>query len=514
MKNKIEPIVVEGLNCIENTMLTVCNYLCGEYKKTFWNSWNVKYQKSYFSRKGFVVPKTRIENNLEKFYGIRFIPLDNVDKSELTSVLKRQLDKNGLAVIGIKTNCCPWQKSYRKREYSIHFLVATKLLQEGVQCVDTMPKKQDGFIDWEDILSGVSDVIQVERKSILGKSEDTENIQKDFFTKVLWKFIRKNVKPQTIKNLILDIQNKYELLYFLEKEHDIWRVPIYRQFFLMAGVHNQFEQFLLEYRKSYESTEFIAVFHSIIQEWEFLKLLIIKLHRDYRKRELTNEKLDETLEACKTFLLDITKKEEKAVRLFCQVGNMYDSFDKDTLIAIDRIVFEEQYVSLLYNEISHMVETEEFGVSACVPLGSTVKAKTLSYLFPPKQSRRGILNSLYCSRQRIEINTRLAKVGFIGYATYGKQFEYLTVEYEGNQTEKYGFALSDWMEEPLLNEEVIWTAQFKNKSPVGYDHKGKIVSVVIDLDMTKKCESIILPEQKEMHIFGMTIAVVAIKEGD
>ncbi len=30
---------------------------------------------------------------------------------------RQQLDKNGMAVIGIRTNCCPWQKSYRSNDY-------------------------------------------------------------------------------------------------------------------------------------------------------------------------------------------------------------------------------------------------------------------------------------------------------------------------------------------------------------------------------------------------------------
>lgn len=508
MKKKIEPIVIEGLNCIENTMITVCNSLCGEYKRGFWNSWTVKYRRRYFSEGGFIIPKLRIETNLRKIYGLEFTPVGSTIRNNLIRKLKHQLDKNGLAIIGIKTNFCPWQQSYHEQEYSVHFLIVTKLLSEGVLCVDTMPKKQDEFISWKDIRSGVSELVEVERLSNGCKNVTIKNSKEKYNIHYLRANVCKNVKPQTLNGLIQDIHNKQEVLYSLAKERNIWRVTIYQQIFIMVGVHCQFEQFLAESKMSDGFGAFFTLFHNLIQEWEFLKLLIIRLHRDYWSSKLTSERLDETIESCKTTLLTIMEKEKESINLFCQLVDRCNYSGERVIDSTGYIFFKEKQLTLHYNEVSHMVKTEKFEISNCLPFGLIVKTKILSYKFPPKENSREAKNSLYCDGQRISIGAKLIKIGFIGYATYGNQSEYLTVVYENNFIKKYGIALSDWTEAPLLNEEIVWQAEFRNKMEDGYSYTGKIITFVVDLDKTKKCENIILPLQKEIHILGITIAIV------
>lgn len=47
----------------------------------------------------------------------------------------------------------------------------------------------------------------------------------------------------------------------------------------------------------------------------------------------------------------------------------------------------------------------------------------------------------------------------VGYATYGTQFETLEIQ-STNKSFGVSMVFSDWTEEPLLEEKVIWKGEF------------------------------------------------------
>lgn len=76
----IVPIYMDGLDCVDNTALTICNHLRGEYVNAFWNSWNINYKPDFVIGRGLVASSERIQKNVRNQYGIDFVPQGDFDK--------------------------------------------------------------------------------------------------------------------------------------------------------------------------------------------------------------------------------------------------------------------------------------------------------------------------------------------------------------------------------------------------------------------------------------------------
>ncbi len=216
---KFLPVAVEGLDCVDNTILTVCQMLRGEYEKVFWDSWQISYKTSSRIGDGFCYVPKRISKNVKKIYGIDFQPLGKFDITDTRNILQHQLDKNGMVVIGIRTNYCPWQKSYGSNHYVVHFLIVTEVAEEGILCTDTMPQRQGELIGWRDVEYGICSIIEVRDFSTSVKERKSQEMSLND----VWKACRKNVRPKTIVKLAKKIEKNFDVVQEFWKEKDIWK---------------------------------------------------------------------------------------------------------------------------------------------------------------------------------------------------------------------------------------------------------------------------------------------------
>ncbi|MCH5266503.1 MAG: hypothetical protein J1F02_11425 [Lachnospiraceae bacterium] len=237
MKNKVEviPICFDGLDCVDNTILTVCNAVRGEYLQTFWNAWNLKFIQAFIHDRRTALSGSFISDNVKEIYGLVFQPVEHAGAR--TGLLKKYFSEDGLVIMGIKTNCCPWQVSYKSSTYNLHYVIVSEVVEKGVLCVDTMPQKQGELITWEDVEEGIFSVIRVCDK---GKETDSA---KSVSLKKVYKNVRRNVRTGLISKLITALEKDFYLYLELERNEAVWKVPLYCLFNMASGSHIQFFPF-------------------------------------------------------------------------------------------------------------------------------------------------------------------------------------------------------------------------------------------------------------------------------
>lgn len=489
---EIKPVYIDGLDCVDNTALTVCKSLRGEYEKVFWNSWRVRYKPDYVIGRGLIVLPGRIQDNIRRFYGIEFIPLGSFDRRRGRELITRILKEDGLLIAGLKANAFPWKEAYNQDVNGVHFLVLKGMGKEGVWCTDAMPKRENALLGWEDIRHGLLSLIRIQD----GKAKCDVHLEKIVRT------VKKNVNFQSIIKLQKKIETDFEAEREFGEQKNIWRVPLYNLFLILKGGHEQFEIYLRnsEFKKD---TILIQSMHKLVCEWEALKVLTVKIHREFIANKL------------------ILEKERKYINVFVKRLGLIAQLEKETkdrfyntykMMKLRKSIFrvisdgEEwragSYIDLNYNEYTHMVNSQDFFTSSSIQYGVVWRLQKSEFYLP--QVNENAYNCMYCDGQKIELEKYISKVDMLLYATYGAQFEQIEVCYEDGM-DSLDFWVSDWTERPLHFEETAWSTEFRSKVPAKPDYMGKIAAMELYIDSRRICRSITLPRCEEIHIFAITV---------
>ncbi len=490
------PVAIEGLDCVDNTILTVCQMLRGEYKKVFWDAWRVCYKPCSRIGEGFCYFPKRITENVKRIYGIDFRPLGRFEATESRKLLQQQLDKNGMVVIGIRTNCCPWQKSYRSNDYVVHFLIVTALSDGGIECIDTMPQRQGAVIGWGDVEAGLCSIIEILDWEAFEKKGKTQEVS----LRDVWKSAKKNVRPKTIVKLARRIRRDFDVVQEFGTEKNIWKVPLYDMFFRATGAHIQFGMYLKTYPELGEVT-LIRKNEALALEWEGLKILTVKFHREYEENWLKREKLEVYMTKYAEVLKTIAEMEEGLLQLLKQQCKK-DFSSMETDVAVAQAVQKISYVDVPYNEMTHMVDPKDFIVKRNPEYGKLWETSETTYQLPKRNENE--FNCMYCDGQQIRFEKPISKLSFLIYGTYGDQHEQMELIYEDG-SEKCDLFVSDWTQKALVGEEIVWQERYINRDPSGINHHGKIVSKTVYVDAEKNCRSVILPTCDKIHILAITV---------
>lgn len=497
-KAEVSPIYFDGLDCVDNTILTVCNFIRGEYKNALWNSWNLLFIKKFLSDRNAPLAENLISENVKKFHGLEFRPV-SCTKQKL-KLLKEYFEADELVIIGIKTNHCPWQKSYGKSEYNLHYLIVTKIEEKGIFCTDSMPQKMGELIEWEDVEKGIFSIIRLYDKWN-GKEETANSIS----LKELHRSVKKNVKANQIVKLSKTIKRDFEVCLGLNQRKEVWKLPLYNLFNMGMGIHIQFLTFLTQ-SGFQECEELKSRMRILGAEWEKLKILVVKLHREYLSNKLNKEKLENYQSFCLERLAVIVQQENETRDYFLQVCEL--KMQNPSGVCIPPLKSEmtekDNVIRLEYNEVSHMVFAEEYLIKNPICFGQNWSTAIAEFYMPEIEVQK--FNCLYCDRQVFSVNKKIRQIFLLQYATYGTQFEEIGLNF-GGKIYSYTLGASDWTEDALTEEVVVWKSDFIEKS--GVIQSGKLVVKSITVDYQNDiCQNIILPRCKDLHIFAITVRTV------
>lgn len=488
----ITPIYIDGLDCVDNTALTICNFLRGGYENVFWNSWSIKYKADYVIGRGLCETPDRIQKNIRKLYGIEFTPVGAFDRKQCRELVTRYMREDGLLVAGLKSNAFPWKEAYQQDVNGVHFLIFKEIGEEGIWCTDAMPKKENALLGWEDARRGLLSIIRIREC----KKQEKVKPEK------LLHHLKKNVRPQNIRSLQHKIATDFEIKREFGNQKNIWKIPLYNLFLTVKGGHEQFEIYLKN--SELKNNElFLQMIHTLVGEWEALKVLTVKMHREYFAAKLSMEKTKNYKNIFVEKLGQIADLEEEALAQLKSTYKAKGSGECNSVLQ-ENVIEEEAnwYIDLTYNEYTHIVDSEDFYVGGTIQYGKIWTTQVSEFALPTVETNS--YNCMYCDGQKLDLGKSVRKISLLLYATYGAQFEQIEVEYE-DRKELVDLSVSDWTEEPLHHEEIAWRSDFKSKLPGNYDYTGKIAAVELQIDPQKVCRYIILPKCKEIHIFAVTI---------
>lgn len=496
LTQNIVPVYMEGLDCVDNTVLTVCQYIRGECESAFWDSWSIKYKPDFIIGNGLNRCPKQIQENVRKLYGIEFVPQGGFDRKNCKKMITEYMGRDGVLIAGLKTNAFPWNEAYNQDVNGVHFLIFKSISDEGIWCTDAMPKKENALLGWNDIRRGILSIIRVK----------VHEKQKKVDMDKVFRHVRKNVKPKSIRRLREKMERDFQAEREFGNQRNIWRIPLYNLFLAVKGGHEQFEAFLKQ--SEWNSDLFmIERMHALTVEWEALKVLTVKMHREYFSGKLDTGKVKKYKSVFSEKLHGIEMMEEETLAYFYR-SYKKRAFREKNLIFSDKVDFEFHeasdqiwYINLNYNEHTHMVNSEDFIVGDIIQYERIWKTEYSDFKLPKLDGDS--YNCMFCDGQKLIVEGNVRKICLLVYATYGAQFEQVEVSYEGKK-EVIHISVSDWTEEPLHDEKIVWQTEFKSKTPENNDYIGKIVMIELHTDVNKVCKYIALPKCRDLHLFAVT----------
>ncbi|WP_026834843.1 hypothetical protein [Eubacterium xylanophilum] len=485
-------IIVKGMDCIENAMLDVCKFHLSEYEILFYNSLQISYKKKIPIGDGAVYDDKVLIKNVEEIFGYEFKPL--VFESGLVRKnVERAFDQYGRLILGIRSNYCPWQKTYGTSAGSLHFLVLTGIDEEGLICADSLPKRDNARIKWEDAEQGLKQIVVLQKcKKVKLKKIDKETVIAQ---------TKKSFKPKTIKKLTKLISHNFDPGTEFKSETYIWRVPIYGLVQKWYSMHMQFDVFLKKYdNKMQWNKEIVELNNSIVRIYEEIKIYIVKIFGLYSERCLSKNDI-ELLTRIIVKKMDIAAEKEIYLKNMIIGIEGYIPQNNITQKSITDSKYKMYSVPIKYTEKTHFVSGRDYKTSIHIPYGKEISIGEDKYCVPALDS---LNDCMPMNGQEYVIDKKINKIVIMGYGTYESQIDFIRIYY-GEKSESKTIAFSDWTQEPLNGEEVLVSGKFYPLNPDGMIHKGKLVAVEVPVEREEICSKIVLPRCNRIIVVAMWI---------
>lgn len=482
MEKKMEVISLDGLDCYENSLLTILNWKYGEILYALWDSWDFSYDiKKKLIGEKIELPMSNIINNLIKYYGFELNEFDVKKRRFLIKKIKKQLQKKGYFFVKIDTYYCNWYDDYKKR-HSIHMFILTGIRKTGFNvifnAIDTMPKRLGLTINADDIKKGIVWAGYpefTERK--------TEKSLKEFLQYALE---RSEEQIRNMKCFYKELK-KTDIYNEIREDLFVWEIPFMYSLRRVYGSRKNF-MLALELFEEKQNDKYLSVcaqniFKPIIKKWGIIINALYKM-------KLKDQK--ENYDAIKEKIKDVIHTEEDCCS---KLNNLLkDSYVEN--ISVNKL----ESISLEYNTISHFYERKDFERITELPSQLFIRVNNISC--PINLTNNGLNNCIKCCGQNLKINKeKINRLHLIGYAVWGNQMTQLTLIYE-NYTTKVDFQISDWCIDAAFGETKLWEGKFKQISSHDIYH-GWIFDVEINVD--EKLKEVKLPECENIILFSVVV---------
>ena len=490
----LEPITVEGLDCLVNSYLTLLQYNLGEYQYAFWDTWAFDYQPNMDSKIGekiYLSMKTYLDN-IDRFYSSEREELNVSQWDDFCEQAQKALKDNTPIVVGMDTFYCDWYDNFH-RNHTLHtFLLVGQEENEWI-VIDTMPRRINihmpddrlkNGIHWAKKIKFVQRVEESNLAQFISHTLERKEVNND--SRLLEAFVDDFV-PIIIKDE-------------MQFDQYVWKVPILRN---IRRIYNSRKQFVLmaqflQCEGDSNLVQYIEeLLNPIISKWAVVMNMFYKIHLSQ------NPKKKEKIQANFNEIFQLEKTAYEQLVMVQNNPEFLDSYYQPV---------ETQFVQLPIqcNEFSHFFEERDFTRQTELLQGQVWNNDNVSFTFP--EVKVGVNHCMKCEGQEFEINqTNVYAIHLIGYATWGSQNGECQLCYETNKT-NIEVNLSDWCEGPCFAEDVLWKGKFLSTDELTYD--GLIYDVVIKAKPDLNLTSIIMPDCDKMILFAVVLEIGKEKEED
>lgn len=474
----LEPISIDGLDCIINSYISIINHDIGNYHYIFWDSWAFYYDESAPSVGESVYYSMRSYGHyLMANYGIEVHDISIADYEVMMEIIRSNIKQGIPVVIKLDTYYCNWYEDFGK-EHGEHSFIVVDCTQEGMMIVDTMPKRVGVYIDCERVRIGI-----LKAETITYKA----NSEKKTLMEFLEHTVDRKIKKQEIEKLRLFAERleRSDLESEMMFDKYMWNVPIIRNIRKVYGSRKMFLS-MLGYLATEEDREIVAyiqeIMSPVIADWAAVLNRLQKYH--VARKCIKLEKLFTSVHNAAEAEADIMEKVKRIVEhkslagLSSKKGNSFF-----TMLPVE------------YRECSHLIFSENFTRLTDIFDENLWQNNCFGHYLFELINRE--MNCTKCEGQCIPVGkTGISYIHFIGYAVWDNQIADCTLEYD-DDVQEVELRLSDWCGGSKFGEQVLWTGRF-TEIQYNTDYDGCIYDIVIPVRQESYLKNVILPECDKM----------------
>ena len=272
-------------NCFEAVLGTIAFWKGRNYELIYLNVWDFKFnlpKAGTANRLGnslmnFIDVNAIMCKDLNLYYGIKYRSYKGGNFKDLINILSKQF-LNSPVVVGFDTFYCPWDKSYQQNHNFTHVFLINGLDTEKkvLYCTDPFYKTIDYELSFENFLQGYTGYYGI-FQFYKDKSKDL-NI-KELLYEAINLLFEKNIF-EAIRNFAVEVNKFDSVVDEMNSCEENWQTPLFWNISLIVNNRKRIStllMFLSDYFGFDDFKSVITDLHAIIQKWDLVKMLVLKL---------------------------------------------------------------------------------------------------------------------------------------------------------------------------------------------------------------------------------------------
>ena len=499
---QLERVIQRPLSCLDDVIATIAGYHNREFRGIFYTRWNFDFKindDTLTVGDKISIPFKNEIPILEKFYGIAINEIYFNSYQELLEIIKKETDNKRPVIVSFDAYECPWDEFYQL-VHNNHLCIALGVNTEEVIMCDPYFLIRKEKISLSQYQKGYKYCFLSNIQEYQIQFSELEIQFKDYLEQV-------NVCFDKIRTFADFFETNFNPKIELDGEEHYYSTKLYTQLNIIIWNRWMFVIFLqyLNENTSKNFNEIVSDFKVLTNLWNVVRTMIAKIF--YMKD--TKNTINRVAERIRSIAL----LEEEIHKKILQV------YDKDQDHGFTKMDLEgptpiqPQYINLeayfnnkgLSNSLNvkDRADLTELGEYIVI---DRCKVNILSENNIKVGNGRKEDN-ISCCGQKISLgNQHINYINFIGCSEWGSYEDIVVLKLKNGKIERVSLGLTDLCEEPNFNEEVFLTGKsyhYENELIFLKQKKASIFKKKIPI--SKKLNSIQLPNCKNMHIFSIQI---------
>lgn len=515
----INPIHNDGLNCIEDVVVSLAAHYNREYLLAFAETFRFEYDRPDIEQEVLIGScinkgKKNTLNLINQYCGIGVETIETKSIQKVIQVINEQLQIGLPTGIYIDSFWCPWHIEYQKLSHG-HSCLATGIDENGnIICIDPAIKSGTYSLPYKNFVNGGYSIY-----SIFSIDQPPKEISYKF---ILQDVVEKIQSTNIFTNMRKFITDFYTRMNFNEeyKNADIclFDVPMHRNLWYITGERQLFSEFIEYMYKMTLNDGLLDVYDDLLyvkSKWSVAEALLIKsYYTGYT--EIVKKKVYNVFKEILKIEENISEKLNDIIH-----DNYIKTLRKDSKNDCVRdiskgyvfIDLKEYYNNIAFHSscsvecCADFTGTGAYLLSKNAPSGQVISSNDLIFRFPVLSD--GSPDNISCNGQRISFPANTYKgIMLLGTAEWGSFVENIEIESISGDKTNIKINFSDWvMEKPLYDEKIIWTGlNYEKKQASSLAQKNcSIMAIYRTIENIEDLDSIILPFCPNIHIFAITL---------
>lgn len=490
--------------CFEHTMVSYGETIGVDFKKAFFNSWNFNLEINDISKDNKIGNYINVNDNIEDTYyeynGIKLTKVFENNIEQLIHIIEKNLKNYKPTVIHLDTYYSYWGLLYLK-EHTQHIGMAVGIdkTNNKFYIVDPDYSKAPFSVDYNLIEKATNFYYKIEINN--------DNIDYDYFD-LLKLAIRKKSR---FYNMFMDIRRYANVFrnYFKPniEFHNINDIDSVLNSDIIAKIRevvksrNMFILFLEQINSKFEKVNKAAEYlHISIGKWNTIMNLMFKYCRTNWSEKFNDNAYD--------IICDIARIEEKAYDILLEVALEESDYK------IEKFVKVRKTYNSINLDISKYCNNKGFSYERSMVADLTMTGEYFvlnQYLdrvicdgVSFKTYFEKTYDNIICQGQEInlQINKPLKGIAILSCAEWGECKECITIESCNKEVEVHMIVSNDISD--VSNENIICVGYTQDNYGMVINKKAGITYNIINFNINKKINKIILPTCPNMHIISIT----------